>query len=1114
MNPAERYKIHLYFARVSFILSLVFVCISFSSRAQFYNGSQLTFGKSRVQFRNFLWAYFRFEKFDTYYYLNGKELAMYTAEYADTHIKEIETELQSTLEDKVQFIIFNNLTDLKQSNIGLEGDWESYNTGGVTRIIGGKVMIYFDGNYDHFERQIRAGIATVILNEMIYGTGIGAQIKNNAIFTMPEWYMSGLISYISEKWNPEVDNLVKDAILNKKYEKFNHLMGTEAMYAGHSLWNYISLKYGESTIPNIVYIARLNRNVEKGFTYVLGISFKDLIAQWLDFYKGIYREEDSLRTGPAGDKIIKKPKPEKVYRQLKISPDGKYVAYCVHELGVYKIYLYDLETKKYHRIYRGGYRLAEKPDFSFPVLSWYPTGEVLAIITEKKGEDYLYFYSIKDKTLDLQILHDFQKILDFSYSDDGSKLVFSAVQKGQSDIYVYNIIAGSYEQITKDVYDDLNPRFIHHSEEIIFSSNRDNDTLRFDPVVAPKNLHFNHDIFIYDYAHKKPVLQRITSTPLVDEIQPMSYDDRFFCYLSDQNGIYNRYLARFDSAITFIDTATHYRYFTTAFPVTNCSRNLLEQDVNLRAARIGDVTFLNNHVELITSDRIEPKYLPRLQIRNTFYENFKIGLSQAKETSAGKDTIPKKQEIFTPPPALNIHVTTVRTRETQNAGKTEGFPQLPEGQVSDTLHRQVSDTSRKQRGTDLSRFPVKDTTNKYRTSRPLNYNVEYSINQMVTQVDFNYLNSAYQPFTGIKDPIFINPGVNALFMVGVTDLMEDYRITGGVRVNFNLINNEYLFSYSNLRRRLDHELIFHRQSIEESGYYSYIRHRIHELYYIATYPFTPVLNIKGTATLRYDRAVYLSTDQFNLQNPDVDRYWGSIKAELTYDNTRSTGLNLYNGTRYKIFGEYYQLLNATNNNVVVLGADFRHYEKIHRSMILALRFAASTSFGSNRLVYYMGGVDNWLFPSFDNQTPVANNQNYVFQTLATNMRGFNQNIRNGNSFVVINSEVRLPVFRYFFNRPIRSEFLNNFQMIAFGDVGTAWTGWNPYSESNQLFTTYIDNKPLFIKVELMKEPFVEGFGGGLRTKLFGYFIRADLAWGVEEWRIHKPVFYLSLSTDF
>jgi hypothetical protein len=117
-----------------------------NGKAQFYNGSQLSFGKSRVQFGDFFWTYYRFDKFDTYFYLNGKELAQFTAEYADKHIKEIELQLQSSLEEKIQFIIFNNLSDLKQSNIGLYGDWDYYNTGGVTRIIGGRVMIFFDGN--------------------------------------------------------------------------------------------------------------------------------------------------------------------------------------------------------------------------------------------------------------------------------------------------------------------------------------------------------------------------------------------------------------------------------------------------------------------------------------------------------------------------------------------------------------------------------------------------------------------------------------------------------------------------------------------------------------------------------------------------------------------------------------------------------------------------------------------------------------------------------------------------------------------------------------------------------------------------------------------------------
>lgn len=1113
MFNAGFYKISSHFIKAAITLAILSVLSIQNSSAQFYNGSQLTFGKSRVQYTNFFWTFYRFEKFDTYFYLNGKELAFYTAEYADKHIKEIELALQSNIEEKIQFIIFNNLSDLKQSNIGLTGNWDSYNTGGVTRIIGGKVLLYFDGQYDHFEQQIRSGIAMVILNEMIYGTGIGAQIKNNALFNLPEWYMNGLISYVSEKWNPEIDNLVRDAILSGRYNKFSKLTGLEAAYAGHSLWNYIALKYGESAIPNIVYMARLSRNVEKGFLYTIGVSFKSLVAEWLAYYKGMYSEEENFRINPQSGLLVKKPKQDRLYNQLKVSPDGEQVAYCTHELGIYKIFIVDLEKKKKKRIYRGGYRLAEKPDYSFPLLSWQPSGKVLAIITERKGEDDLYLYTPENKHFDKQILYSFQKVLDFSYSDRGDLLVFSAVQKGQSDIFVYNIAAKSYEQITKDVYNDLNPRFINHSTEIIFSSNRDNDTIRFDVPVDIKKLHFTNDLFIYNYSGKQNVLRRITNTPSANEIQPMPYGDNWFTYLSDQSGIYNRYIGHSDSAITYIDTAKHYRFFTTSYPVTNYSRNILEQDVSPKGAKTGEILFQNNKYFMYVNDLLLPDQTVHVPPMPTYYGKEIQKQLELKNAPAHTDSLLN-------PPGQNRqqrkkHFSTVKLSEVINEinrNDTALHGTVPKGQIS--VSSSSMDTTLKLKFRKPLNASLKDTANRYKNAKQRNYNVEYSIDQLVTQFDFNYLNSAYQPFTGDKSPIFINPGFNALFLVGVTDLMEDYRITGGVRLNFNLINNEYLFSYSNMRKRLDHQLIFHRQTVEEVGTSSYIRHRINEFYYIATWPFNPVLNIKGTASIRYDHAIYLSTDQPNLLQPDINNYWGSLKGELTYDNTRDIGLNLYYGTRYKFFGEYYQLLSASKNNMVVLGMDVRHYEKIHRTMILALRFAASTSFGQSKLVYYMGGVDNWLFPTFNQNTPVAQDQHYAFQTLATNLRGFDQNIRNGNSFAVINTEIRLPVFRYILNQPVRSDFLKNFQVVAFGDAGTAWTGISPYSKDNQLFNQYITNGPLFIKVEIQKDPIVEGFGGGLRTRLLGYFIRGDLAWGVEDGKVYKPIFYLSLSLDF
>ena len=45
-------------------------------------------------------------------------------------------------------------------------------------------------------------------------------------------------------------------------------------------------------------------------------------------------------------------------------------------------------------------------------------------------------------------------------------------------------------------------------------------------------------------------------------------------------------------------------------------------------------------------------------------------------------------------------------------------------------------------------------------------------------------------------------------------------------------------------------------------------------------------------------------------------------------------------------------------------------------------------------------------------------------------------------------------------------------------------------------------------------PIVAGYGFGLRSRLLGYFMRADWAWGVENGKIGDSVFYFSLCLDF
>jgi hypothetical protein len=91
--------------------------------------------------------------------------------------------------------------------------------------------------------------------------------------------------------------------------------------------------------------------------------------------------------------------------------------------------------------------------------------------------------------------------------------------------------------------------------------------------------------------------------------------------------------------------------------------------------------------------------------------------------------------------------------------------------------------------------------------------------------------------------------------------------------------------------------------------------------------------------------------------------------------------------------------------------------------------------------------------------------------------------------------------------------VRHFQIIAFGDVGTAWTGPHPFSAENHFNTQVINDKPIIINVENLREPIIGGFGFGFRSKIWGYFVRFDLAWGVEDLDIQKPLPYFSLTKD-
>jgi len=1096
-------------------LTLLMFCFLFStSYAQFYSGSQLTFGKNRVQYIDRFWSYYRFENFDTYFYQQGKPLAIFTAKYFTDNRVALEKKLQTKCTDKIQFVIFNKLTDLKQSNVGFISD-DYYNIGGKTYIVGSKVFLYFNGDYVDFARQIRAGYAHILINQTLYGEYLVSQIKNSTLLTLPDWYLQGLISYISEEWSVDIDNYVRDGIMSGKYDNFYSLPPVEAAYAGHSFWHFIAQKYGDNVIPNVLYMTRISRNVENGFLYVLGISYKTLMKDWLSYYQNAYANEEENSVLPTDNKVDIKYKKNTFYSSVKVSPDNTKIAYTTNKMGRSIVWLYDKQTKKTRKLLKQGQKLDEKVDLSYPLMDWHPSGQILTIIREEKGLTALYFYTPEDKKMEKRYLFHFDKVLSFSYAPSGKNMVVSAVINGKTNIYIYNVSANTFEIITNDSFNDFDPVFINNEKQILFSSNRTSDTLTSErPDEILTSYAQNRNLFLYDYATKSHILRPITEFKTAQAIQPQVIDNRKFTLLSDKNGIFNRYIAVFDSAVTHIDTTVHYKYFAVINPLTNYKRSINEQYINHDKTSVTDLVYnhsqyniFNNDIKnlaIIKGELPKTHYIINLESEKLKIENEKVKL-KLKDTLLNNKIEPSKRKHLVVVTAIDT------TSENKNKVNIDNyvFSNEKQKQVSNII-KAVVDSTKKKDTTEVNYVG-------FYLPKQRNYMVEYTIDNMLNQLDFSYLNSSYQTFSGGKYPIYINPGFNALFKLGLSDLLEDNRLVGGVRFSLDFQQSEYLLSYEMLKKRLDKQIIFYRQKIDDNiSATSTLRNTSYMGYYILKWPFNNVLSIKGTTTYRYDHGVYLATDLENLQKPSVSAHWGGLKGELVFDNTRNQGYNLYFGTRYKIFGEYYQILTQKKSDLYVVGADFRHYTQIYKTFIWANRFAASTSFGHHKLIYYLGGVDTWLFPKFNDSINVATDQNYAYQTLATNMRGFIQNIRNGNSFALFNSELRFPIVRFFSKKPLKSEFLNSIQIINFLDVGTAWNGLSPYYKDNPFFTQVYESpySPIKITVYTQKEPIVEGFGFGLRARMFGYFLRGDYAWGIEDGVVRKPVFYLSLSLDF
>ncbi|GMQ30534.1 biopolymer transporter Tol [Algoriphagus confluentis] len=1073
---------------------------------------QERFGKNRVQHKEINWYFYSSNNFEVYYYDRGGPNAKMAIEYLESEFDRITQSIGYVAYTKPKIYIYNSPEERLQSNLDL--NQQQYTIDGQTKFTRLIAELAYKGRIDQFKEDLIYATTKVIIKEMLYGASVSDAFQANLVNDFPEWYIDGVALFLAKGWSREMDDFLRYYLKENSNPKILNLSGADAALVGQSIWNFIAEKYGRRYISSILNLSRINRNEENSISNTIGLNVKQFFDDWKNFYLKINEPVYSgfKDVNPNSAIASTSSRTQGAISDIKFSPDGLNLAYVVNNSGKFKVIVRDLSSGLEQTIFTGGASYDElPPNTGSPIIAWRDSANI-AIASFKRGITTLRLRSIDGSSQDKIFLRNITQITSLDFNESGRNMVLSAISNGRSDIYTLNV-RGQGKRLTNDLFDDLTPAFLNDST-IIYSTNfteLPDSVLTATPDI--KVLPDLYNLYMVQVLKDTTIFTKLTNSNSKN-LMPRKVNNNTMVYLSDLSGINNLMKLNIGNQVSN--------------QISALGKSIEVFDVNSRMNKIAYAVRDGKSAELFVesysgADQFTPS-TPRIQLAQAKELNERLAarrLLEARTNQAKEEPSPLQEPIAAPIDNAKIDTTRSGTSsisldrlrfDNKRGINTENyqFDTLPQRvNVQETVSR--TETGRSNL---LEAFRKQSMTK--RVSGP---------RQMEPQFFTNNINTHF-----VVDPI---RGFGINLNGKMTDILDNHVFMGGIMQSLDFSSGgDIWFEYEYLKNRFDLRGRFDRRVIRSNeSDISVQKYALTKTELGVSYP----LNINSRVYL----APFLAkTQYFNLnpdslifgQDPDQNRFdvnYVGGKAEFVYDRTQPLGLYSFTGLKGKVGFVHYQGMNHGDRSFSNLYVDVRNFQRIHKNIVLASRLFYGSFMGNNPQNYLVGGMDNWLFNEYYNPpsnrpepSPVRNptgleNSNLLF-TEFVDLRGYDYDEIRGRNVLTFTTELRLPVFSYLTRGNITSNFIRNFQLVAFYDIGSAWNDFNPWQKVNDQNTEVINTEgsPFEIILNNFNNPWLQSYGAGLRTVLLNYYVKFDVARPVRNYQQEDLKFYFTLGYNF
>jgi Tol biopolymer transport system component len=526
----------------AFLLMTIMLAVS-SLNAQY-------FGRNKVQYRTFDFKVLKTEHFDVYFYPEKHKAAVQAARMAERWYARLSRIFNHDLKGRQPLILYASSPDFQQTAAipGIIGE----GTGGVTEMFKRRIVLPLGASLAESDHVIGHELVHAFQFDITSQAHSRYATAAPTALRLPLWFIEGLAEYLSiGPVDPNTSMWMRDVTRRDKLPPVKKLINPRFFpyRYGQSLWAYITGRWGDSAVERIMKGVSRTGDYENVIQKILGVSVEQLSKDWHESLKEAYTPllkvtEVSVKSSRL---LFLGTKENPLNVSPALSPDGEQIVFLsTRDLFSIDLFLADAETGNIKRklISTALDPHYESLQFIKSSGSWDAEGKRFVFGAISQGKPVLTLVNMESGRKEKEVVFPHMgEILNPTWSPDGRYIAFSALTGGFTDIFIYDLGAGTLKRMTDDSFADLYPAWSPDGSSIAFATERFSTNLSLLSIGK------------YELALMNPEtgeIKKLPGFPGAKNINPQwSPDSKSLYFLSDQNGISNVYRVELESGNIF-----------------------------------------------------------------------------------------------------------------------------------------------------------------------------------------------------------------------------------------------------------------------------------------------------------------------------------------------------------------------------------------------------------------------------------------------------------------------------------------------------------------------------------------------------------------------------------